>query len=309
MSIRGRVGRHTQVGGRNCQNWPDDQKTVIDLLNRIPVSNGGTGGSLHPRIINGMASDELYNAIVTFENKYWPGQRSGFVDPGGKMYQKLEALAAAAAAPATTPPKPAAPPPPPPAPLPDIRYITTGERHLLVPVFEETLPYEQLKVTANFGNWGGEDNSITPNGIPHYATKIWCADFSDATTATKGDRATFIHEFVHVWQYYHGYEVTKPLEAIGLFARYRGDYQPKAYYYDLSDEDDFTDFNIEQQASIIEDWWRILNGLSPQFNIGNDKTVTTYNHFVDQMRGAGPPNKDPVAGLVRKMLPLPFPPK
>jgi hypothetical protein len=89
MAIRARVGRHTQLGGRQCQNWSDDQKTIIDLLNRIAPSNSGTGGSLKPRIVAGIASDELFSAIVAFENKQFPGQRSGFVDPGGPMYQKL----------------------------------------------------------------------------------------------------------------------------------------------------------------------------------------------------------------------------
>src|SRR5438874_9532981 len=111
MAIRGRVGRHTQLAGRQCQNWSDDQKTIIDLLNAISPANGGTGGSLKPSIVSGIASNELYNAIVAFENRHFPGQRSGFVDPGGKMYLKLDALAAAAAAP-VMPPAPVAPPPP-----------------------------------------------------------------------------------------------------------------------------------------------------------------------------------------------------
>ncbi len=33
MSIRGRVGRHTNARGKQCQNWENDQRTVIDLLN------------------------------------------------------------------------------------------------------------------------------------------------------------------------------------------------------------------------------------------------------------------------------------
>jgi hypothetical protein len=95
MALRGRVGRHTQNGGKQCQNWSDDQQQVIDLLNKISTLNGGANGWLKPpRIIRGIASDELYSAIVTFENKHYPGQNSGYVDPGGPMYQKLVGLAA-----------------------------------------------------------------------------------------------------------------------------------------------------------------------------------------------------------------------
>ena len=94
MPIRARVGRHTRSGGGHCQNWADDQKVIIDLLNSIPRTSGGTQGSLNPRIVAGICSNELYAAISAFEDKYWPGQRSGYIDPGGAMYQKLALLAA-----------------------------------------------------------------------------------------------------------------------------------------------------------------------------------------------------------------------
>jgi hypothetical protein len=90
--LRARVGRHTRAGGRACQNRADDQKTVIDLLNRIPAASGGAGGGLKPRVIDGIASNERYAAIVAFETKYLPGRRLGYFEPGGTMFRKLEAL-------------------------------------------------------------------------------------------------------------------------------------------------------------------------------------------------------------------------
>ncbi len=285
MSIKARVGRHTQLGGRHCQNWADDQKTVIGLLNRISVANGGTGGSLNPRIIAGIASDELYNAIVKFENKQAPGQRSGFIDPGGKLMAALEKLASVPAAPAPAPsPTPAAPPPP---PLPDERKLTGGEITLLSKVFAQTIPYTTQRVRVNSDNWGGETNSITPGSTPFLTSEIWCADFSDKDVS-KEAQSTFVHEFTHVWQYYHG--VTK-LSALWLMARYGSDYDTKAYRYDLSDSDDLTDYNIEQQAAIIEDFWRLKNGLSPLNNIGKDRSMSSYNNFADQVQSAGLPHK------------------
>ncbi len=95
MPLRGRVGRHTKLQGRHCQNWTDDQTTVIDLLSRIPAAEGGAGDSLiGSRIVNGMASAALYGAITHFEDTHFPGQRSGFVDPGGAMLKRMEELAA-----------------------------------------------------------------------------------------------------------------------------------------------------------------------------------------------------------------------
>ena len=102
----GRVGKHTQDGRRNCQNWVKDQEMIIELLNRIPVSAGGAGGSLATGpLIPGVCSDALYDAISRFEDKHFGTQHSGFVDPGGKMLDKMRELAKA---PTPAAPKPAA---------------------------------------------------------------------------------------------------------------------------------------------------------------------------------------------------------
>ena len=105
MPLKGRVGRHAN-DGRQCQNWQADQQTVIDLLNRIPVTDGGTAGSLGGRIVAGLASTALYQAILAFEKKHFSGQAKGFVDPGGAVLAKLESLAN------RPPPAPAAAPKP-----------------------------------------------------------------------------------------------------------------------------------------------------------------------------------------------------
>ena len=101
MPLKGRVGRHAS-DGRHCQNWKADQQTVIDLLNRIPVADGGTAGYLGGRIVAGLASTDLYKAILAFEKKHFAGRPKGFVDPGGAMLAKLEQLANR---PPVTPPK------------------------------------------------------------------------------------------------------------------------------------------------------------------------------------------------------------
>jgi hypothetical protein len=100
---------------------------------------------------------------------------------------------------------------------------------------------------------------------------------------------------VHVWQLYHG--ITK-LSAIWLTVRNLGDYEA-AYPHDLSDHDDLTDFDIEQQAAIIEDWWRIGQSLLPLNNQGTDKSPAAYTPYVDQLRSAGPPHTPAIPPLPR----------
>jgi hypothetical protein len=90
MPLKARVGRHTQANGRQCQNYLQDQQTVIDLLNRISAAKGGAGGSLKGHIVSDVCSDVLYHAISQFEDKYFPRQRHGFVDPGGPLLKRME---------------------------------------------------------------------------------------------------------------------------------------------------------------------------------------------------------------------------
>src|SRR5260370_18125555 len=49
------------------------QRTVIDLLNPIPVTDGGAGGSLAGRVIPGAASAALYAPIRRFAETGLPG--------------------------------------------------------------------------------------------------------------------------------------------------------------------------------------------------------------------------------------------
>ena len=99
MPLRGSVGKHTRSGGLvDVQCWSDDQKTVIDLLNRIPDTDGGAGGTLSSEHVrSGICSDALYHAIQKFEDKHFHNQHSGFVDPvrtqGKQLFDRMEELA------------------------------------------------------------------------------------------------------------------------------------------------------------------------------------------------------------------------
>jgi hypothetical protein len=286
MPIRARVGRHTRADGRQCQNWVDDQKTVIELLNRIPAASGGAGGSLKPRVVAGIASNELYAAIVAFEAKHFSGQRLGFFEPGGPMFKKLEALGTPAAAPRAPArpapaPAPAAPPPPDEPTTGDIpRYLTPGEKDLLRPIFGDTLDYERQMVDRNDINFGGEDNSFTPGYIPNMARPQWSFDYS-LTFPTRA--AVFVHEMVHVWQFGHGGHNARNGVWLRLTHRDYGD----AYKYDLDSSALLSNFNMEQQAAIIEDYYLVSRNRVPDNNVGPRRLAQHYAPYVAQLKNAG----------------------
>src|SRR5579862_1605149 len=98
--LQGRVGRHAQTG-KQCQNWADDQLAIIGLLNVVPTEKGGAGGGLAvDRVVAGISSDALYNAILRFQKQNFPTQLTGFIEPLGPVLARMDALATAPAAPA-----------------------------------------------------------------------------------------------------------------------------------------------------------------------------------------------------------------
>jgi len=59
------------------------------------------------------------------------------------------------------------------------------------------------------------------------------------------------------------------------------------------------DYNIEQQAAIIEDWWLITRSLSPRNNVGANKNLSSYVRYIDQVRKAGLPRTPAVPPMPR----------
>jgi hypothetical protein len=52
---------------------------------------------LDTKVVDGVCSAQLYGAISRFEDKWFPGQRSGFVDPNGNLLKLMEQTSAQAA--------------------------------------------------------------------------------------------------------------------------------------------------------------------------------------------------------------------
>lgn len=167
------------------------------------------------------------------------------------------------------------------------RFLTSGEMALLRPIFADTLPYNDQIIGDNSSEWGGYWNSITPHNIPRLAKPIWTYDFSRASF---GDRWIFIHEMTHAWQWYHG--GNNVLSAAGLWMRYGSDYD-SAYDYNFDDGNSLFDFNFEQQACIVADYWYVSNGLVPQNAKGMRADLRTYFPYISQLRAAGPPRGNP----------------
>lgn len=160
------------------------------------------------------------------------------------------------------------------------RRITDGEDTLLRSEFGEMLPYGKLYVSKNLPRRGGKTNSITPYGIPYMSPEIYSDDYSRARLEWQ---ATFIHEHVHVWQYYRGINV--PLRLFRTVPMFNYDHN---YPYDLEDRP-FQSYNLEQQAAIVEDNFLVTKLSTPTNNRNPGATAADYRPLIDNFRSAGAP--------------------
>jgi hypothetical protein len=142
------------------------------------------------------------------------------------------------------------------------RRLTGGETTLARDVFGESIDYGRVRVHDDKYIFFQPDNSgMTPNG-EIYVAGIYSGDYASETLQMRG---FFIHEMVHVWQYQNGILSagvigSAILEMIGT----GGDYS-SIYPYVLDANRDLTDYNLEQQAAIVEDYFRLTRlGLQPR---------------------------------------------
>lgn len=100
----------------------------------------------------------------------------------------------------------------------------------------------------------------------------------------KMSRPILVHELVHVWQYQHlgiSY-ISKALQA---------QYTEERYNYGgveglnkaRNENKKWQDFNFEQQADIIADYYRISHGLSPNWGNAKVEELPIYEYFVQHM--------------------------
>lgn len=134
------------------------------------------------------------------------------------------------------------------------RPLTAGERAMAESIFKRSIDYYAAKIHNHgclpFG-LQNDYTAMTPNGQMYFNSPLYEQDYSVSSFY----KALFIHEMTHVWQHQHGYHVQS--NAIKLQIAFGFDY---AAAYDYSKDVGNTsktlpDFNMEQQAQIIEDYF------------------------------------------------------
>ena len=135
----------------------------------------------------------------------------------------------------------------------DGRDLTYNEARLASEIFQFSVEYSRVKIHAHKHRFFQPRNSgMTPDG-QIYTHGI--AVSQDYALDSPDLQSFFVHEMVHVWQKQNG--VLNPVwSAIGNSLRH-GFMYSRAYNYNLASGADLLDYRIEQQAQIVEDFFRI----------------------------------------------------
>lgn len=130
-----------------------------------------------------------------------------------------------------------------------LRLMTLGEIAMARRVFGDSIVYSRVWIHCDSYfpfRLQSPAFAMAPNGELWFRKEGYKSDFSSSDVLDQS-KHVFIHELGHVWQHQHG-----------QWVRTRGLLSWAADYYYKLDRCKLTDYPIEQQASIIADYWLII---------------------------------------------------
>lgn len=155
------------------------------------------------------------------------------------------------------------------------RSLNEDELIMCARVFAGTLPVPLLKSKVMLSNGlgaGGRPFTSFDIGVSAYRIYIGPGAFDTNSRMTMEYKATFIHEMTHVWQMYRGWSGFLGIWTSSLVSQ--ACRQGNAYLYGEGNlkKKAWDDFGVEEQAQIVEDWFRKgLKSTDPRFHyIHND---------------------------------------
>src|SRR5688572_22806127 len=136
---------------------------------------------------------------------------------------------------------------------------------MLFPIFRDGIDYDAIQIIHAAHPFQPSDSYMAPRGHIYAPGHLFKDDWS-AWDVSAVARAELVHEVTHIWQFANGMDIL--VEGVEQLIRARGNYD-RVYRYTLEYDKDLTEYNIEQQAAILEDYYRIrYEGLHP-VELGN----------------------------------------
>ncbi len=158
------------------------------------------------------------------------------------------------------------------------RRLTQGEIALAKTMFRDSIDYDTVRIhDKKYVFFQPNNSGMTPNGEIYISGKSTYKD--DYSTASEHMKAFFLHEMTHVWQYQN--KLLDPVaEAMKENIKHNFNYAA-AYPYEIDVKKDLTDYGMEQQASIVEHYYLIKQGLRSAGHSGKDAYETVLKNFLD----------------------------
>jgi hypothetical protein len=147
------------------------------------------------------------------------------------------------------------------------RHLTPDEVAKAKTVFADILDYSHIKIDEK-ATIMTKDKGIIYVGFN--TINSWGALREDI----------FIHELVHVWQYQKfgaGY-ISNALKAQVSKEGYN-----YAYNKGWEKSASIHDFNAEQQADLVQDYYRLKKGFSAQWKLEKNVQIADYQRFIDEI--------------------------
>ena len=131
------------------------------------------------------------------------------------------------------------------------RPLTAGEVALAKSVFGDAINYDAVRIKKKRVLMQPRDGAICLGNTINMDGNAYSDDYACEDLNV---RAFFIHEMTHIWQYQRnplGLGIKFMREAI----RHRQHYLDRAYHYDLDPIKPFSKYGLEQQATMMQDFY------------------------------------------------------
>lgn len=152
------------------------------------------------------------------------------------------------------------------------RPLTLEERALLYPIFGESLIYDRIRID--------EQAYLGP---PQW--KFCYVSFYTINSWKPMHTALLIHEVVHVWQFQHWGSVYIPRALRAQYSREGYNYGGAPRVVNWANRGArLEDFNPEQQADLIADYWRIQHGYVTHWGPAGPADLPFYTYFAEQLK-------------------------
>ncbi|MDX1940561.1 MAG: hypothetical protein SFU99_08415 [Saprospiraceae bacterium] len=151
------------------------------------------------------------------------------------------------------------------------RRLSEREIALAKSIFGESLPYERVRIDESA--WLGPRQG-----------KFCYVSFYTINSWGKMLDSLLIHELTHIWQYHYVGIIYIPRALAAQRSAEGYNYGGvTALREAIKNNKKLLDFNYEQQADIIEDYFRLLIGLRPSWGSATHNDLIIYAHFAKQL--------------------------